>query len=91
MIMHPALLQEIDAFLADSGMGESYFGKKATGNSEVVARLRRGGRVWPDTEARLRSFILLRRTMGSHIKGKSSPADTQGKDCDALKSAGGTP
>lgn len=60
-IMHPVLLGEIDAFLAETGMGESYFGKAAVGNSEVVARLRRGRKVWPDTEARLRSFILMRR------------------------------
>lgn len=51
------LLLEIEAFLADSGMGESYFGKKAAGNSELVARLRLNGRVWPETAARVRSFI----------------------------------
>lgn len=52
------LLQDIDAFLSETGMGESYFGKKATGNSELVSRLRAGGRIWPETEIRVRSFIL---------------------------------
>ena len=53
----PSILDEIDAFLAASGMGASYFGKVATGNSELVARLRAGGRVWPETEAKVRDFI----------------------------------
>lgn len=56
-IHHPELLSEIEAFLAESGMGETYFGKAAVGNSEVVPRIRKGGRVWPETENGLRSFI----------------------------------
>ena len=55
------LLAEIEAFLADTGMGASYFGKRATGNSEVVARLRDGGRIWPETEQRIRAFIAVER------------------------------
>ena len=60
-IKHPRLLADIDAFLSETGMGESYFGKAAVGNSEVVSRLRSGGRVWPETETRLRSFIAARK------------------------------
>lgn len=56
-----SLLVEIDAFLAETGMGESYFGKAAVGNSELVARLRSNKRVWPETAARVRSFIKNRR------------------------------
>jgi hypothetical protein len=59
-IHHPELLAEIEAFLAQTGMGESYFGKKATGNSEIVSRLRNGGRVWPDTEQRARDYMAAR-------------------------------
>ena len=55
------IIAEIDAFLAEFPMGESYFGKRAVGNSEVVTRLRSGGRVWPETEAALRSFMERRR------------------------------
>lgn len=55
------LLDEIEAFLAASGMGHSYFGKQAVGNSEIVQRLRTGGRVWPETETRIRAFILAER------------------------------
>lgn len=52
-----SFLQEIEAFLAETGMGESYFGKRAAGNSELVSRLRCNRRVWPETEAKVRSFI----------------------------------
>ena len=55
------LLSEIEAFLSDTGMGVSYFGKQADGNSEIVQRLRNGRRVWPETETRLRAFILAER------------------------------
>jgi hypothetical protein len=60
-IMHPKLLDEIEAFLSETGMGESYFGKRATGNSELVFRLRDGKRVWPETAAKVRCFIKRRR------------------------------
>ena len=53
----PTLLQKIEAFLSETGMGESYFGKKAVGNSELVSRLRQNRRVWPETEAKALSFI----------------------------------
>ena len=57
----PPILEEIDAFLAEVPMGESYFGKRAVGNSEIVARLRGGGRIWPETIDRLRAFMGARR------------------------------
>jgi hypothetical protein len=60
-IHHPELLSEIEAFLAESGMGETYLGKAAVGNSEVVARIRKGRRVWPETADGLRSFIAERK------------------------------
>ncbi len=55
------LLADIEAFLAETGMGPSYFGKQAAGNSEVVARLREGRRVWPETETKLRAYMLAQR------------------------------
>lgn len=54
-------LDEIEAFLLESGMGASYFGRIAAGNSELVERLRSGGRVWPETEQKVRAFIVSRR------------------------------
>jgi hypothetical protein len=56
------LLSDIEVFLAETCMGPSYFGKVAVGNSEIVARLRAGRRVWPETEALLRNFMAQRRS-----------------------------
>lgn len=55
------LLSEIESFLSETEMGPSYFGKVATGNSELVMRLRSGRRVWPDTEAKVRAFMTAER------------------------------
>lgn len=76
-IMHPTLLSEIDKFLEESGLSETYFGKQAAGNSEVVSRLRAGGRVWPETEAKLRSFILMRQNIARSKKRGSAKEDIQ--------------
>jgi hypothetical protein len=57
MITHQNLLSEIEAFLAETSMAASYFGKKAASNSELVARLQGGGRVWPETEQKIRDFM----------------------------------
>lgn len=75
------LLTDIEAFLAASGMGESYFGKVAAGNSELVARLRDGRRVWPETEARVRKFIRSRAAIlnSGHNGGKTSQQVVNGK------------
>jgi hypothetical protein len=55
--MHPPLLEEVEAFLARTKMGEAYFGKKAVGNSELVARLRAGGSVLVTTDEKVRAFM----------------------------------
>lgn len=59
------LLREIEAFLAETGMGPAYFGKCAADNSELVKRLRAGKRVWPETEAKVREFIATSRASAS--------------------------
>lgn len=59
---HPLLI-EIEAFLAETGLSESYFGKAACKNSELIPRLRANKRgVWPDTEAKIRAFMAERRS-----------------------------
>jgi hypothetical protein len=55
--MEQALLQEIRDFLKSSKMGPSYFGKRACGNSEVIARLESGKTVTLRTSVRIRTFI----------------------------------
>lgn len=55
--MHKALLSEIDRFLGETGMSEYQFGIASVSNGRLVERLRAGRRVWPETEARVLSFI----------------------------------
>lgn len=56
-----SLITEIEDFLAETGMGASYFGRVAAGNSELVPRLRARRRVWPETERKVRAFIAEKR------------------------------
>lgn len=55
------LLVQIEAFLKESNMGASYFGKKATGNSELVRRLRTGKGCTLKTMAKAQEFMLSQR------------------------------
>ena len=59
--MHKSLLHEIHDFLAATGMGPSYFGVRACGNSKLVKRLAEGKRVWPHTELAVRQFMAAER------------------------------
>ena len=56
-----ALLSEIEDFISETGIGESYFGKAASGNSELVKRIRDGKRVWPETIEKVRAFMKQKR------------------------------
>lgn len=73
---HNELVGEIDAFLKRTGMGPSYFGKKAVGNSEVVDRLKTGRRVWPETEKKLRQFIAENTPSTAPLTGAQSATDS---------------
>lgn len=59
--MNGHLLSEIDRFLADAGISEHRFGILAASNGRLVERLRNGGRIWPETEQRVRTFMSERR------------------------------
>ncbi|WP_448777100.1 hypothetical protein [Agrobacterium sp. CG674] len=57
--------------MPEAGIGPHRFGILAVGNGRLVERLRSGGRVWPDTETRVRAFIKqLKRNSGK------APEDT---------------
>lgn len=60
-VMSNDLLPAIDRFLAAENIGEHRFGMLAANNGRLVERLRSGGRVWPETEDRIRSYIASRR------------------------------
>lgn len=57
MTKHHPILAEIEAYILDTGLSETYFGKKAVNNSELVSRLRSGGSVHFLTESKIREFI----------------------------------
>jgi len=57
MKQHHPILSEIEGYLSETGMAETYFGKKAVGNSELVPRLREGGGIHFLTERRVRAFL----------------------------------
>lgn len=55
------LISEIDAFLAEFRLSEYRFGLLAVNNGRLVERLRGGGRIWPETEEKVRKFIASKR------------------------------
>lgn len=55
--MENQLLREINQFLKKTGMGPTYFGVRAAGNSELVPRLKAGRTVTLRTAERVRKFM----------------------------------
>jgi hypothetical protein len=51
------IVKEIDAFLADTGMAETYFGALAVKNPNLISRVRAGGDMNSRTIDRVREFI----------------------------------
>lgn len=68
------LLSDVTEFLSETGMGASYFGKMASGNSELVKRLNMGRRVWPETEQKVRAFMRQHRAKSATRKRKGVAA-----------------
>ena len=52
------LLSEIEVFIAAHGLADSTFGQRALRDKHFVRQLREGRRVWPETEAKVRNFML---------------------------------
>jgi len=71
--MNVQLIVEIDAFLAETRIGEHRFGILAAKNGRLVERLRSGGRVWPETEERVRAFMAKRREARPQGASQSRP------------------
>lgn len=57
MTTHP-LLSDIDAFLRIHKLSESAFGRHAVNDWKLIRQLKSGRRLWPDTEARVRTFMI---------------------------------
>ncbi|MGL2349725.1 hypothetical protein ACOWKN_06535, partial [Helicobacter pylori] len=54
---HSALIKDIELFLTNNKMSPYTFGFKSIKNGRLVSRLRQGGRIWPETEIRIRTFM----------------------------------
>lgn len=54
---HEKLIADIETFIAANDMAETYFGAKSIKNSKLLARLRAGRRIWPETEKAIRDFM----------------------------------
>jgi hypothetical protein len=52
------LLPEIETFLTRHEMSATKFGDAALGDRHFVRQLRNGRRVWPETEGKVRAFML---------------------------------
>ena len=50
-------LEEIDRFLALTGMKETSFGHYAVNDGKFVKKLRTGRRCWPETISRVRKYM----------------------------------
>ena len=57
MSVNSPLLEEIEAFVRDCGIAESTFGLRAVNDGKLVRRLREGGRMYRETEDRIRDFM----------------------------------
>lgn len=55
--MQKDLLKEIESCMSNAGIGPHRFGLLSVGNGRLVERLRAGGRVWPETEKKIKAFI----------------------------------
>ena len=60
--MQSTILSDIEAFIATHGMAESTFGREALGDWRLISELRgepgkRPRRLWPETEAKVRTFM----------------------------------
>lgn len=56
--MSTNLLKDIEDFQAEFGIGDYRFGWLAVKNGRFMERVRKGGRVWPDIEKRVRAFMV---------------------------------
>ena len=55
---HIPLLDEIDTFVRINQLSESAFGRLAVNDWKLLRQLRAGRRLWPDTEGRVRTFMV---------------------------------
>jgi hypothetical protein len=55
---HNDLIQECLAFCERAGIKPTTFGQRAVKDRHFIQRLQGGGRCWPETDAKVRAYIL---------------------------------
>jgi phosphopantothenoylcysteine decarboxylase / phosphopantothenate---cysteine ligase len=76
----PALLAEIETFLADSGLTPTKFGLAAINDGHLVANLRRGSSVTLKTADRVRAFMRERASAAAAARGTMAKGKTGSDD-----------
>ena len=56
-MQNKTLIDEIEQFKAETGLGDYRVGYNAVKNGRLVERLRAGKRVWPETEKLVRDYM----------------------------------
>lgn len=54
---HPELLAEIESFVAEAGMSEVTFGRKAMSDPHFVRDVRNNRQLWPATQHKVQTFM----------------------------------
>lgn len=55
--MSKTLLSELETFMAETGLSAHRVGILCANNGKLVDRLGQGGRIWPETEEKVRANI----------------------------------
>jgi len=55
--MTDLLLTELERIQGETGLSDHRIGILAVNNGRLLERLRSGGRVWPETESKIRKYI----------------------------------
>lgn len=71
---HP-ILHDIDAFLRRTNLSETYFGRQAANDWKLISQLRKGRRLWPQTEQRIRDFMASYRPRGERSASVAGAAN----------------
>ncbi len=68
------LLTDIEEFRRETGIGEYRFGILAVRNGRLIERLKAGRRIWPETEAEIRAFMISERRRAPSPKQEGASA-----------------
>ena len=56
-MMMETFKQQVEAFLVETGMAATTFGREAVGDPGFITGVRKGARCWPETQEKCRNFM----------------------------------